>query len=402
MALDPSISLQARGPGDIYALGQEKAMNQAKVDDIPRQQQMQKIQDAQAKTTRALQLAAMANEGNYQAVRSQAIKELGPDIENELPPVYDPQAIRSIQMQLMPIKDQLDLAAKQYDRDFDREKFSETQRHNLTSEANTAKMAGSLFGNSMEGKAYNILLNGNPESPEYALAYSAASKPQIKPVTQPDGSIQLVAVTPELPSTVKAPGGLTPPPMRGTADNTPTTPADQMLSPPSGLPNPKSPMKSFNVQPIAGTQGTPKATDAQSTAALYAKRMEESDKIIQGLENTGIAKDPTLNTRTGSALTNWSVGKEGQQFVQAQRDFINAVLRRESGAVIADSEFANARQQYFPQPGDKPETIAQKAANRRTAIEGIKNAAGPALKRDSTDLSKMSDDELLKMLKGGQ
>ena len=38
-----------------------------------------------------------------------------------------------------------------------------------------------------------------------------------------------------------------------------------------------------------------------------------------------------------------------QKFEQAQRDWINANLRKESGAVIADSEFENAAQQYFPQ-----------------------------------------------------
>lgn len=39
-----------------------------------------------------------------------------------------------------------------------------------------------------------------------------------------------------------------------------------------------------------------------------------------------------------------------QQFEQAQRNFINSVLRQESGAAIADSEFENAKKQYFPMP----------------------------------------------------
>ena len=63
--------------------------------------------------------------------------------------------------------------------------------------------------------------------------------------------------------------------------------------------------------------------------------------------------------------------KEAQQAEQAQRDFINAVLRRESGAVISDSEFASARKQYFPQPGNDKDVIAQKARARQTAIQGL-------------------------------
>ena len=57
---------------------------------------------------------------------------------------------------------------------------------------------------------------------------------------------------------------------------------------------------------------------------------------------------------------------------QAQRDFVNAVLRRESGAVIAESEFANAQKQYFPQPGDSAAVEKlQKARNRQIAIQGL-------------------------------
>jgi hypothetical protein len=69
---------------------------------------------------------------------------------------------------------------------------------------------------------------------------------------------------------------------------------------------------------------------------------------------------------------------ETQQVIQAQRDFINANLRQESGAAIAASEFGNGVKQYFPRPGDKPELLAQKKRNRETSILGFSRAAGPA------------------------
>jgi hypothetical protein len=56
------------------------------------------------------------------------------------------------------------------------------------------------------------------------------------------------------------------------------------------------------------------------------------------------------------------------------------VLRRESGAVIAENEFAQARQQYLPQPGDSPQVLAQKAANRANVLAGMTREAGPAYK----------------------
>ena len=67
-----------------------------------------------------------------------------------------------------------------------------------------------------------------------------------------------------------------------------------------------------------------------------------------------------------------------QKIEQAQRDFVYAVLRPESGAVVSEGEFENARKQYFPQPGDSEEVIRQKRDNRKTEIAGLGVIAGPA------------------------
>ena len=64
---------------------------------------------------------------------------------------------------------------------------------------------------------------------------------------------------------------------------------------------------------------------------------------------------------------------EYKQIEQAQRDFVNAVLREESGAAIAESEFENAIKQYFPQPGDTAEVVRQKQINRQQQFEKINN-----------------------------
>jgi hypothetical protein len=66
---------------------------------------------------------------------------------------------------------------------------------------------------------------------------------------------------------------------------------------------------------------------------------------------------------------------------QAQRNFVNAVLRQESGAVISPSEFENAQKQYFPQPGDSAKVRDQKRQNRQSAIEGFRVMSGPAGER---------------------
>lgn len=128
-------------------------------------------------------------------------------------------------------------------------------------------------------------------------------------------------------------------------------------------------------------------TEFQGKSGAFGDRAEKADAIIRELE--GKYSPAFINSKQALGKV-WGVGgaleaganlllpAEAQRVEQAQRDFVNAVLRQESGAAISESEFANAQRQYFPQPGDSAAVIAQKAANRKTAIEGFRQNAGPA------------------------
>jgi hypothetical protein len=117
----------------------------------------------------------------------------------------------------------------------------------------------------------------------------------------------------------------------------------------------------------------------QGAAANYADRMREANEILSNPANTAAGMDMAQVGKSKVPLIgNYLVSKEFQNSDQAKRNFINANLRRESGAVITDSEFANANLQYFPQPGDNEPVLAQKAQNRKSALDGISRAAGPA------------------------
>jgi hypothetical protein len=113
--------------------------------------------------------------------------------------------------------------------------------------------------------------------------------------------------------------------------------------------------------------------DSQSKALLFGTRMQEAHKALGKLATDDKIATSTPGSRLpgiGSVITAFS--SEGQQALdQAKRDFINAALRRESGAAIAPSEFDNAEKQYFPQIGDGDKVIAQKARNRELAIRGV-------------------------------
>ena len=128
-------------------------------------------------------------------------------------------------------------------------------------------------------------------------------------------------------------------------------------------------------QPVIGPTkvGTDKAlTEGQSKALLFGTRAQEADAIVAELGRSGVNTSiPGSRLPIVGDVVSAVQGPQHQRLDQAKRDFINAVLRRESGAVISDSEFSNAERQYFPQIGDSPQDIAQKARNREIAIKGM-------------------------------
>lgn len=133
------------------------------------------------------------------------------------------------------------------------------------------------------------------------------------------------------------------------------------------------------------TEGKP-LTQAQYTALGYGQRTAEADAVIDkiGRQFTG------ASSIVGSFLPNIAKSDDRQKFEQAQRNFINAVLRRESGAVISDEEFANARQQYFPVPGDGSEVLLQKDANRAMVTRNLLREGG----QDTTPQDALINDPL--------
>ena len=120
-------------------------------------------------------------------------------------------------------------------------------------------------------------------------------------------------------------------------------------------------------------------TEFQGKSMTFGTRAAEADKILSNTQFNPVSVEAVRKT---GIIGNLFAEPSTQKALQAQRDFVNAVLRQESGAAISQSEFENAQKQYFPQPGDSPEVIAQKAKNRQTQIMGFARQAGPNGGRD--------------------
>ena len=140
--------------------------------------------------------------------------------------------------------------------------------------------------------------------------------------------------------------------------------------------------------PIEGAKTTA-PSEIQGKAAFFADRLDQVEGILDTPGEDGRPLDEQ-GTSLGQAalgavpfgLGNIGRTEEYQKYDQARRNFINAVLRRESGAVIAEEEFDNANKQYFPQPGDTPQVIAQKRKNRDDALTAMKRDAGPLYRQE--------------------
>lgn len=145
-------------------------------------------------------------------------------------------------------------------------------------------------------------------------------------------------------------------------------------------------------------------TESQGNATAYGMRMFDSNKLLKDLETAGTTSGGRIRGAVEGTLTslipyqgaNLAEGagaimnalpgvlggpnEQQQSYDAAKRNFITAVLRKESGAAIGASEFANEDKKYFPQAGESKKIIEQKQKARDLAIKAMKIQAGPGAK----------------------
>lgn len=180
-----------------------------------------------------------------------------------------------------------------------------------------------------------------------------------------------------------------------------TAPATALAEPATstGIPSARVPAAS-NLAPTAVPaplmgKGTT-MTETQSNAAMFGGAMNQAQNTIKQLEKSGTVRNAVVpGLLTGLAqLVPFGVGENignviqstfnadptgligpdaaQQKLAQAQLAFATAYLRKTSGAAFGASEVANTIKEFFPLVGEGEKIIAQKAAARDRAIEGMK------------------------------
>jgi hypothetical protein len=224
--------------------------------------------------------------------------------------------------------------------------------------------AAPFGGTGIEQQVYNTMLALGPkvadgtaseaERAQYALAHGHLARGTTQLVDDGKGGQVLARIPGQVPANFPAP------------DFRPGAAAPAAASAPGAA------------QPIPGTTRAAQPSADQLRVATFADRLAASSPIIDRNYEAG----QSLGQRALEYVPGGSyVASEAKQKLdQAQRDFINAVLRRESGASISPAEFENAKQQYFPQPGEPANVVEQKRKARETVLNGFRREAGPGYK----------------------
>jgi hypothetical protein len=159
-----------------------------------------------------------------------------------------------------------------------------------------------------------------------------------------------------------------------------TGPGGQQIPIPLGV-NPKK--FRDDVTGASADAATGKMTEVQAKSTQFANRMEAAERDMGKLqgEGTSIVGKALQDAPFGlNVAGNYMKSGDRQKFEQARSQFITGLLRQESGAAIGKEEFVRYDREFFPQPGDGPEVVQQKAEARKVAIEAMKKGAGPGYK----------------------
>ena len=146
------------------------------------------------------------------------------------------------------------------------------------------------------------------------------------------------------------------------------------INPPSGMSVETGPDGQVRVVqgPGAGA-ASPKFTEGQSKDNVYATRAEGAlatlDPIASELTSAtqrAAGMDPTGVIRGAVQSETFQVAQ------QAGEEFLQAILRKDTGAAITSQEQEMYGKTYLPQPGDGPAVLKTKQEARIRAVEAIK------------------------------
>lgn len=117
--------------------------------------------------------------------------------------------------------------------------------------------------------------------------------------------------------------------------------------------------------------------EGQSKAATYAVRAEGALETLDKVDTHLTSRLSRLADMDPTGLARELQSDEYQSAKQAGDEFLQALLRKDTGAAITDQEQVIYGTTYIPEPGDGAPLIAQKKAARQRALAALKAGMSP-------------------------
>jgi hypothetical protein len=153
-------------------------------------------------------------------------------------------------------------------------------------------------------------------------------------------------------------------------------------------------------------------TEAQRSG--QALRLLQAEAILRQLEEKqGIRTGQRALEYLPDFIENLVIDDDYGRYIQARDAFAEAAMRADTGATINESEWPRVQKSLFVRPGDDADRIAQRRAMRETYIQGLVGSSGeagalmpevgqPVVPVPNLNPQELSDEDLLRMLQGGQ
>jgi hypothetical protein len=123
----------------------------------------------------------------------------------------------------------------------------------------------------------------------------------------------------------------------------------------------------------AGVGGRP-LTEVQSKDNVFATRAEGALRAFEPVADAMTSIGDRAANLDPTGLVRGAVQSDDFQVAQQAGDeFLQAILRKDTGAAITLQEQARYGQTYIPQPGDNPAVLAAKRQARARAVEALKS-----------------------------
>lgn len=132
---------------------------------------------------------------------------------------------------------------------------------------------------------------------------------------------------------------------------------------------------------IAVLGGAREPTVDAKQAAAFTRRVLGANDRLNGLADEGVFKPQTVTSQLvrddgNGVLRIVARTDNDRRFIQAAKEWLAPVLRRDTGAAVTDSELANYMDIYIPKYEDDQATLKQKAEARQDAMIALAGQAG--------------------------